>query len=605
MKRWISQLAGTTLRHRLSTLVIVALLPAIILTALALAYLAVQQKADAENASAGTLRALLSAIDTELARSVGAAETLAASRRLDTDDIAGFHADARRVLVSQPNWTTIILLPPDGSLLMNATEPLNAKLPGQANDRESFDKALTTRMPAIGRMFSGEPSKAHVFTIRVPVVRRDKVAYVVSVTIRPDAIRDILIKQNVRRDAVVSVIDGGGTIVARSRSHDDFVGKAPSPDFWKTIQADDEGWVASRTLDGIDVQTAYMRSNWSGWRMIYGVPTDALYGSSRRSSLIVMLGMLLSLGMGIGAAAFFANRIASPIGRLRFAAQALGAGDPVELPPSNLDEVNALSKALQDAAASRQRGELALIAALQEARAARDEAQIVSRNKDHFLAMLGHELRNPLAPIANSLEVMRLQGDDPRQNARAREIITRQLANLTRLVDDLLDISRVTRGIIELKKAPVDFRDLIDSALEICRPLIDRKHQQLDVDRPGEALVLDADRSRVLQAVSNVLNNAAKYTGDGGRIAVSLRREGGEVVLAVRDNGSGLTPQEQNHIFDLFYQGENARGSDGLGLGLALADKIVRLHGGSITVSSEGRGKGSEVVFRFPITPAV
>jgi PAS domain S-box-containing protein len=228
----------------------------------------------------------------------------------------------------------------------------------------------------------------------------------------------------------------------------------------------------------------------------------------------------------------------------------------------------------------------------------------VDRRKDEFLAMLGHELRNPLAPIMNSLELMRaLGGDSPRQMVQSRETIARQVAHMTRLVDDLLDVSRITRGKIELRKEATTPVHVIERAVEIVRPLLDERRHALSIDLPAETVTMHGDPARLAQVVANLLHNAAKYTDCGGRIALSARRTGHKLEIVVSDNGIGLDNAAQEKIFDLFVQEAhslaNARG--GLGLGLTLVRSLVRLHGGSVRAHSEGVGRGSTFTVTLPL----
>ncbi|HEY6862855.1 MAG TPA: ATP-binding protein, partial [Burkholderiales bacterium] len=227
----------------------------------------------------------------------------------------------------------------------------------------------------------------------------------------------------------------------------------------------------------------------------------------------------------------------------------------------------------------------------------------LDRRKDEFLAMLGHELRNPLAPIVNSIEIMKLQGDDPKRITRAREIIQRQLALMTRLVDELLDISRLTNGKIELRRETVSLAAVVERAVELARPLIDERGHRLSLDVPAEPLLLDADPARLAQVLANVLHNAAKYTDPGGHIRLSARGAPGEVVVAVRDDGIGMTPEMCDAAFDLFVQGPDAlvQARGGLGIGLTLVRKLVELHGGSVKARSDGPGRGSDIEIRLPV----
>ena len=225
-----------------------------------------------------------------------------------------------------------------------------------------------------------------------------------------------------------------------------------------------------------------------------------------------------------------------------------------------------------------------------------------NRNKDEFLAMLAHELRNPLAPMRLAAETMRTIGSADATVTFGATVIDRQVAHLSRLVDDLLDVSRINRGMIEVQKKPIALSEAVGTAIEISRPLIEeREHRLAVVEAPG-AIYVNGDLDRLAQVLSNLLHNAAKFTPKGGEITLSTQLQGADAVVKVRDNGNGIPAELLPHVFDLFVQAEpsHGRGYGGMGIGLALARRVIELHGGSIEAKSEGKGKGAEFVVRLP-----
>ncbi len=228
-----------------------------------------------------------------------------------------------------------------------------------------------------------------------------------------------------------------------------------------------------------------------------------------------------------------------------------------------------------------------------------------ARQKDEFLAVLAHELRNPLAPIRNALQVIRMGSHDPALIEQMRAMAERQVGHLTRLVDDLLDLSRISRGLIRLLKEPLDVARPVQQAVEGVQPLVRERGLTLSVSLPPEPVFVDADPTRLQQVVGNLLSNAAKYTDPGGNILLTARQEGTDVVLRVRDTGIGIPADMLPRIFDLFVQAERRldRSQGGLGIGLTLVRRLVEMHGGSVTAHSEGPGKGSEFVVRLPALP--
>ena len=234
---------------------------------------------------------------------------------------------------------------------------------------------------------------------------------------------------------------------------------------------------------------------------------------------------------------------------------------------------------------------------------AEESLREADRRKDEFLAMLAHELRNPLAPILNAVSILNRPDLSVEQFEWSRGVIERQVEHLTRLVDDLLDVSRITQGKITLRKEKLDLMKVVGRALETSRPLIDARKHQLTVSIPSETVILNGDLLRLAQVVSNLINNAAKYTDEGGAIWLSAGRVGDEVILRVRDNGMGIPVEELPHVFDLFIQAGRSldRAQGGLGIGLTLARSIVELHGGRIEALSDGPGRGSEFVIHLPV----
>jgi signal transduction histidine kinase len=235
-----------------------------------------------------------------------------------------------------------------------------------------------------------------------------------------------------------------------------------------------------------------------------------------------------------------------------------------------------------------------------------EELATADRRKDEFLAVLGHELRNPLAPLQNGLELLALGGNDQALVTHARQVMERQLRHLVRLVDDLLDVARIRSGKIVLEIDRVELAAMVASAVELARPLIDARSHELQVILPPDTLWTDADRIRLPQLLANLLNNAAKYTDEGGNITLSVAQLGADIVVSVRDTGIGMDSEALGNVFELFAQatGPAHTVQGGLGVGLSLARSIAELHGGVLTAHSEGPGKGSEFVLRLPAAQA-
>jgi PAS domain S-box-containing protein len=279
---------------------------------------------------------------------------------------------------------------------------------------------------------------------------------------------------------------------------------------------------------------------------------------------------------------------------------------PISLTVSPVRDANGIivgaSKVARDIS-ERKTAEQALREIAERLRASEEALRDADRRKDEFLALLAHELRNPLAPIRYTLAANRKSGRTPEQRKRAEEIIERQVTHMSRLLDDLLDVSRITRSTLELKKSRTELTSVVGSAIETARPVLDSKRHHLSLDLPKHAVRLEADAVRLSQVFSNLLINAAKYTDPGGHIQLRAAREGSEIVVTVRDNGIGISANMMPRLFTMFSQAQAAlgRSEGGLGIGLSLVRGLVTLHGGTVEARSDGPGCGSEFTVRLPV----
>jgi two-component system CheB/CheR fusion protein len=269
-----------------------------------------------------------------------------------------------------------------------------------------------------------------------------------------------------------------------------------------------------------------------------------------------------------------------------------------------------LQERVEERSSSLETMNAALAAEVAERRRAEQKLREVDRRKNEFLATLAHELRNPLAPIGHALEILVRLGDGAEDRVRAEEtlrVIERQVSHLVRLIDDLLDISRISHGKVGLRPERVALASVVESALEAARPLLVSRRHMLDVHLPRSPVFLHGDPVRLAQILTNLLSNAAWYTEPGGRVRVETDREGDVVSVRVVDSGIGIAASELSHIFSMFGQAADtpAAGHGGLGIGLALAKQLADLHGGSLTAASDGRGKGSTFTLRLPLEPGI
>ena len=365
----------------------------------------------------------------------------------------------------------------------------------------------------------------------------------------------------------------------------------------------DQLWVFHEVREnGQFLGTVYLRAAYELWNRLLGY------------LVIVGLSILASLAVTLAVSAWLQRAITEPVLDVaRVAQQVMQRRDyKLRVRKTSSDEVGVLVDAFNDMLAETDRRATALETAnadllheMRERRVAEDALKAADQRKDEFLATLAHELRNPLAPIRNGLQIMRMT-NDLETIGRAQIMMERQLQQMVRLVDDLLDVSRITTGKLVLRTERVSLQDVMTIAIDAVRPLIDAKRHALSVDLPAINIELDADATRLSQIFSNILNNAVKYTEPGGSIRITARLASGAVEIRVVDTGIGIAADKMPEVFDMFTQFDASpeRTHGGLGVGLALARRLVQLHGGTITARSDGLGHGSEFVVRLPLAMA-
>jgi signal transduction histidine kinase/ActR/RegA family two-component response regulator len=591
--------------HRLLWLAIAAMVPLALIAGVGGVVLMSQQRAQAERASLDFTRAFANAIQAELDSSFTVLRVLSSSPLLDEGDTAAFRARCVRVLQTLPDWRALVLTNPAGQAVVHTGYDDPAQAPPPA-ERESFARLVAERQPLVGQLTQGADAQWSV-PIRYPVVRDGEVKYVLTGVLKPEAILKVMQRQRLPDDWVISVFDARDARIARSRMHEVSIGTGPAPSLAALMKSGArEAMGVTYALEGDRIYTAYVRLPDAGWTVAAGLPTTALESGVFEAMGAYGGGLVLCGLLAAVVALLFARRINRPIAELREAAQALGRGELPPMPSTAIVEVNEVAQALLEAARQRARSEAereALLEAERKASAraesARAQAESANRAKDEFLAMLGHELRNPLAPIVTALELMKMRNVTAAERERA--VIERQVRHLSRLVDDMMDVSRITQGKVQLDVRRMDLCHAVDKAVELIEPAFTGR-EPLALERPDEPVFVDGDDVRLTQVVSNLLANAVKFTPPSGAIRLSLVLEGSDAVLTVSDHGMGIAPALLPHVFELFVQGEQAldRRGGGLGLGLGIVKMLVQLHGGSVAAHSDGPGRGSRFTVRLP-----
>lgn len=719
-----------SLRSNLIQLVLAGIVPLVIFSVAMVVRFDYNERATFRRGATERTRALLTAVDTELKRSVTTLEALASSGDLDAGDLRSFHEGASRVVQTQPDWFTIYLASPSAGPLLNVQQPYGAKL-SALQERSSFDQVLRTKQPAIASLWDNSAARQPVFAVRVPVMRGGVIKYVLTAVVKPQGMSSLLAAQRLPLNWIGVVLDGNQRFVTRTVEAEKSLGRLASADLRKAIDQGSEGWFLGNTIEGSTVYIAYNRSGFSGWTVAIGIPANVVEAQFHRSLLVVVSFGLLFLALGTGLAWFLSKRIAKSIKALSIMADEFGSGKNISTasyPASRVAELEVVREAfikaarlVQERSEERDRVETALrevterlelaqeagglgsfernlltgetkwsasqeklygiqsgsfgktyenwkrlvhpedLAAVESAvrtsaatmsplatefRVIRPDGTVrwiatqgrvfcdqqgtparlvgvniditarkkaeqalkeADRRKDEFLAMLGHELRNPLGVINTSIELMRWEAPADPTLAEVREMMERQVEHMSRLLDDLLDISRINRGQIRLKREPCDLTQTVRQTAEDFRPRLEGMGLELVVDVPDRPLWITGDHTRLVQIVENLLQNAHKFTEIGGRVTVQLVQSlDSTAVLKIQDTGMGMEPDVMAHAFEPFSQSDRGldRRGGGLGLGLALVKGLVELHGGAVAAYSEGKGQGSEFVITLPLAQA-
>lgn len=593
---------GRPLRFRLFLLAASGLLPLAIVAGVVLAFLTGERERDAQQASLAVSRAMASAVDTELRATVGVLESLGLADELHPQGLSEFHARSVR-LASRLGWRAVVVADAEGRVLLSSARPYGEDV--QAVEQESLRRAIVQRQPVVGPMAEGPRGQGPAFAVRVPIVRDGRLAYVLSAILPGERIREVLLRQRMPATSVAAVFDQNYHRVARVPRH---LADRPSPSMQALLaQGNAEGVGTTVTLEGVRSHTGYVRLPSSGWVVATATSLQETDRSFYGVLAAVALGLLGSLALAGILAWHFSRDVTDPIDDLKAAAAALGRGEPVQLGPLDVAELQEVGAALRQAseereraAAERQAAEAEREMLLVRATEALQRAEEAGRSKDEFLAMLGHELRNPLAPMATALHLMARKGDPGTR--LEREVMERQVSHMKRLVDDLLDVSRITGKRLEMRMQPLRIADLVRHAGQAVQPVLGLRRFDIDIAPDAEALWVSGDEVRLGQVLNNLLGNAIKFTGPEGTIRLRLRGVEGQAEISVIDDGLGMSADVLAHVFDLFYQAPQGtdRSRGGLGLGLAISRSLVEMHGGTARADSAGEGRGSAFTVRLP-----
>jgi signal transduction histidine kinase len=590
-------------RTYLLLMLVAIIVPVACLSILGLSMLLEFERASRIHSIEETARSTSLLIDSEIAIAEASINNIANSQDVATDNFGRLHRLLSATRKSPLSWTLIADY--EGNGLMNTLVPYGTPLARHSGTWAA--KVYDGQKTHVGGYFVGAQSKRGVVSVNVPLPPSAGKKYVVTQIFDPNYFNKIFRRNALPPSWIVGVSDAKGISIARNTNADRFVGSRVRPELFEASRRRHSGLLKHATREGIEVYDIFVRSDTTGWTVAIGVPVEEFEAAARLTTLYAGLALLAVLGGAVGMAVFFGRRIDKALGNATLAAHALARGEITAITRSKLKEADVLlgelhrtSVALSEESAARMALERERECLLDSERRARREAEAQSAAKDTFIAMLSHELRNPLAAISGAISVIRLPQMAPEKTGKAWEIATRQLRHLTRMVEDLLDVRRVLSGKVTLSKERVDIGKVLAFCCDSRRMAETRPHDwRVQVE---EAWVL-GDRTRLEQVVDNLLVNAVKFSPAGGTIAVRNYSEGGMAVIEVADAGVGIAAEVLPTIFDSLVQGPTTidRSQGGLGLGLSIAKGLVQMHGGSIVAHSEGLGKGSVFTLRLPL----
>ena len=581
------------LRMRLLLLAASGLLPLLIVLVWGFNHLVEERRVEAERSVLELSRALSTAVDAELRSVAALLHHMGTSDELERADLRAFHLSSRRT-AKQLGWLYVVLADSEGRVLLRTNETYGES-ESTSMEPASMKLVMEKQVPVVSQLFPLPALHTDVFAVRVPVMRGGQLVYVLSAVLPTEKVQAVLTRQNVPAGWVSSVFDQTSHRIARTPRLDN---PRATPSLQALLDAGDvQGVGRTVTHDGTENYTGYTRLAGSDWTVVVGTSVADTNEALRALLRAVALGVAGSLALAVLLAWVLSRRVLEPIATLKEGAAALGRGDPVELPPLDIVELDDVGHALTAAAQDRDRAAAQVNEALRQA----EEA---SRSKDQFLAMLGHELRNPLAPIANAVHLMAMKGDD--KTAQERRVIERQLVHVTRLVDDLLDVSRITSGRLTLRREPVRISQVLAQVVDTIRQPAYQHTVVLELAPGVEDAWVAGDEVRLVQVFNNLLVNAIKFTPSGGAVRVKAAVDSREVRIDVEDTGAGISPSELERVFDLFYQAPQSpdRARGGLGLGLPIVKSLIEMHGGSVQASSPGEGRGTCMTVRLPLVHA-
>jgi signal transduction histidine kinase/ActR/RegA family two-component response regulator len=593
-------------RSHIALLVVAVVAPLVVFSATVLNYMIDAERQAVLRGMQELARATLLIMDKEMSVSMATARALSSSRSLVEGNFEEFYQQAKQA--SDGRDVHLALIDESGQQLLNTAIEFGTQVPPPTEiTRNRVAAMFANNKPGYSNLLKGRATKKYIVAAEFPVQIKDKRRFLVNVWTYARRLSELIPKKDVPNSWLISVFDRDGVTIARNIDGDKFIGEPPLEKQRKAVLSRYEGASRGAVRGGMEVYGYWYRSPTTGWTVAVGVPVAEVHRAAVRSVSLTILGFVVAIIVAAFGAILVSRRLVRAIQRVAESATLLGASQVPPIENLQITEMNGLQRSLHQVGlmlAESEAGRVRYLEDCEKARAAAVQAQAIAeeqnKSKDEFLAMLGHELRNPLAAIASGVTVLNLPNVSNELSAKTKTIISRQTKHLTYLVDELLDAHRILSGKITLMKSPVDLQVAVQNCLAAFEARGATSRHQLKIN--VSSALIEADPTRVEQIIGNLVDNAVKYTPEGGSIAVQVKAEGDVAIFSVEDTGIGIAPELLPKAFDVFVQGKVInRVKGGLGIGLAVVNSLAKQHGATLTAESPGPGLGSTFTVRFPL----
>lgn len=589
-------------RSHLGLMAAAVLVPVILLFGYAIASLLDAERDAYLRSMREAARSTSLASDREWSFANGSSSVLRRSKLLAAGDLAGFYQQCQ-----ESNAGTAInsvLLDADGRQLFNTVRPYGATISEPTDDvRARLTAVISGGKPLVSNLILGRATGKFVVTLESPVSFPNDRIYILSQWFNVEHLKQAFPTKDIPPQWLIAIFDRDGRTILRNQGPAEFVGKLPKDDLRNAILDEKVSLIRNISRDGIALYTVFERSSFTGWTVAVGAPVQAVEASARHAVFLIVVALLAALSLSATAIYFLGRRLVSSIDNVKKSAVLLGRHSVPSSFSSPITEIHELHEALHRVGGILEQYQSEQSSLLAQTREAQHRAEQQNKAKDDFLAMLGHELRNPLSTITAGVSLISTPTISDAVRARATEAIKRQSGMLTNIVDELLDASRIINGKITLSKKTIDLGTVAQTCLEaIALRGFGQTHR---IEVSVFPCFVEADQVRLSQVIGNILENAFKFTPPGGTVRMTVRRLANDAILEISDTGTGIDAQLLSKVFEVFVQGPNplARTKGGLGIGLSVVHAMVTLHGGTVVAESDGVGKGCCFTVRLPLAP--